>query len=88
MANRQTGPEIIRTRHTTERDPKLPDADLVVVWQEEHATDVVDSPDLGLAPFHIIGQEAIAPMDFSWLRVQLSLVLAASRSCSRSSPQS
>ncbi|WP_250125018.1 alkaline phosphatase family protein [Chroococcidiopsis sp. CCMEE 29] len=40
--------KIIRTRqHATDRDPKLPDADLVVIWQEEHATDVVDSPDLG-----------------------------------------
>jgi hypothetical protein len=28
-------------------DPKLPDADLVVLWQEEYATDVVDSPELG-----------------------------------------
>jgi len=38
---------IIRTRqYATERDRCL-DADLVVVWQEEHATDVVDSPDLG-----------------------------------------
>ncbi len=28
-------------------DPKLPDADIVVGWQEEHATDVVDSPLVG-----------------------------------------
>ncbi len=40
--------KIVRTRQdATDRDPKLPDADLVVVWQEEHITDVVDSPDLG-----------------------------------------
>lgn len=40
--------EITRTRkNPLDTDPKLPDADLVVLWQEEHATDVVDSPDLG-----------------------------------------
>lgn len=40
--------EVIRTRQAaTNRDPKLPDADLVVIWQESYATDVVDSPDLG-----------------------------------------
>jgi len=40
--------KIVRTRQcATDCDPKLPDADLVVVWQEEHATDVVDSPDVG-----------------------------------------
>ncbi|MBD2103617.1 alkaline phosphatase family protein [Leptolyngbya sp. FACHB-261] len=40
--------EIVRTRATgAERDPKLPSADLVVLWQEENATDVVDSPDFG-----------------------------------------
>lgn len=40
--------KVVRTRqHATDCDPKLPDADLVVIWQEEHATDVVDSPELG-----------------------------------------
>lgn len=40
--------KIVRTRQfATDCDPKLPDADLVVVWQEEHATDVVDSSTLG-----------------------------------------
>lgn len=40
--------KIVRTRqYATDSDPKLPDADLVVVWQEEHATDVVDTLSLG-----------------------------------------
>lgn len=40
--------EIIRTRQSpTDRNPKLPDADLVVIWQDDYATDVVDSSDLG-----------------------------------------
>lgn len=40
--------EIIRTRQdASDRDPKLPDADLVIIWQEEHAADVVDSEQLG-----------------------------------------
>lgn len=40
--------EVTRTRQRPEeRDPKLPDADLIVLWQEDHATDVVDSPELG-----------------------------------------
>ncbi|MBD2103245.1 alkaline phosphatase family protein [Leptolyngbya sp. FACHB-261] len=40
--------QVLRTRQSaTDNDPKLPDADLVVIWQEEYATDVVDSPDLG-----------------------------------------
>lgn len=40
--------KIVRTRQcATDSDPKLPDADLVVIWQEEHATDVVDSSTLG-----------------------------------------
>jgi len=40
--------EITRTRQEAmDPDPKLPDADLVVLWQEEYATDVVDSPELG-----------------------------------------
>ncbi|MBE9177119.1 alkaline phosphatase family protein [Oculatella sp. LEGE 06141] len=39
---------IIRTRRSPmETDPNLPDADLVIVWQEEYATDTVDSPQLG-----------------------------------------
>ena len=39
--------EVIRTRKTPlDRDPKLPDPDLVVVWHTI-ATDLVDSPDLG-----------------------------------------
>lgn len=39
---------IIRTR-TAENlnDPRLPDADLIVLWQEETAADTVDSPDVG-----------------------------------------
>ena len=40
--------QIIQTRQSpAERDPKLPDADLVVIWQDEHVTDVIDSPELG-----------------------------------------
>ncbi|MGA9380587.1 MAG: alkaline phosphatase family protein [Phormidium sp.] len=40
--------EVMRTRKSAaENDPKLPDADLVVIWQEDYATDVVDSPELG-----------------------------------------
>ncbi|MEQ9359212.1 alkaline phosphatase family protein [Coleofasciculus chthonoplastes] len=39
---------IVRTRNDpNERDPKLPDADLIVVWQEEYPTDVMDSPEYG-----------------------------------------
>lgn len=39
---------IVRTRENPEdQNPKLPDADLIVVWQEEFATDVMDSPDYG-----------------------------------------
>lgn len=39
---------VIRTRQQPlESDPKLPDADLVVIWQEDCVTDVVDSPDIG-----------------------------------------
>ncbi|MBD2022192.1 alkaline phosphatase family protein [Leptolyngbya sp. FACHB-36] len=39
---------VTRTReHASDRDPKLPDADLVVLWQEDHAADTVDSPELG-----------------------------------------
>ncbi|MUL35817.1 alkaline phosphatase family protein [Gloeocapsopsis dulcis] len=40
--------QVIRTRQdATDCDPKLPDADLVVIWQEDHATDVVASPTFG-----------------------------------------
>lgn len=40
--------EIVRTRASaTDSDDKRPDADLIVLWQEENATDVVDSPDVG-----------------------------------------
>ena len=41
--------QIIRTRQTnvTDPDPKLPDADLVILWQDETPTDVVDSPEFG-----------------------------------------
>jgi len=40
--------KVMRMRENpTDSDPKLPDADLVVIWQEEYATDTVDSPDLG-----------------------------------------
>lgn len=40
--------KVIRTRQEArDRNPKLPDADLVVIWQEENATDVVDSPEFG-----------------------------------------
>ncbi|MBW4650082.1 MAG: alkaline phosphatase family protein [Kastovskya adunca ATA6-11-RM4] len=40
--------EAIRTRQSaTESDPKLPDADIVLIWQEKYATDVVESSDIG-----------------------------------------
>ncbi len=40
--------DVIRTRtDPLDRDPHLPDADLIVIWQEDHATDVVDSPTCG-----------------------------------------
>ena len=39
--------QVVKTRTSpTANDPKLPDSDLVVLWQEP-ITDVVDSPDLG-----------------------------------------
>lgn len=39
--------QVVRTRKfPTDNDPKLPDSDLVVLWQE-HMTDVMDSPDVG-----------------------------------------
>ncbi|MEM9004311.1 MAG: alkaline phosphatase family protein [Cyanobacteria bacterium P01_F01_bin.86] len=39
---------IIRTRtQETLNDPYLPDADLVVLWQEETASDTADSPEFG-----------------------------------------
>lgn len=51
--------KIMRTRQNpTDNDPKLPDADLVIIWQEDYATDVVDSPDVGRigpVPYHRTG---------------------------------
>lgn len=39
--------KVVKTRqHASDRDPKLPDADLTVVWQEQ-PTDVIDSPTFG-----------------------------------------
>lgn len=39
---------IVRTRENPlDRNPKLPDADLIVVWQDDYATDVVESPEYG-----------------------------------------
>ena len=39
--------QVVRTRKSPlDNDPKLPDSDLIVVWQEI-PTDVVDSPDIG-----------------------------------------
>ncbi|MCL6436417.1 MAG: alkaline phosphatase family protein [Leptolyngbyaceae cyanobacterium HOT.MB2.61] len=39
---------VLRTRKSAaDQDPKLPDADIVVTWQEECVTDTVDSPDVG-----------------------------------------
>jgi predicted AlkP superfamily phosphohydrolase/phosphomutase len=39
---------IVRTRENPlDRDPKLPDPDLIIVWQDEYASDVMDSPDYG-----------------------------------------
>lgn len=44
---------IVRTReNSSDRNPKLPDADLIIVWREEHMTDVVESPTYGrIGPF-------------------------------------
>jgi len=40
--------EIIRMRQSAmDDDPKLPDADIVVVWQEDYASDSIESPDVG-----------------------------------------
>ncbi|MEM6590714.1 MAG: alkaline phosphatase family protein [Cyanobacteria bacterium P01_C01_bin.73] len=40
--------KVIRTRQSAlEQDPKLPDADLIIIWQEEFATDGVESPAFG-----------------------------------------
>lgn len=51
--------KIMRTRQSpTDSDPKLPDADLVIIWQDDYTTDVVDSSDLGRigpVPFHRTG---------------------------------
>jgi predicted AlkP superfamily phosphohydrolase/phosphomutase len=39
---------IVRTRKdASDRNPKLPDPDLIIVWQEEFVTDVMDSPEYG-----------------------------------------
>jgi predicted AlkP superfamily phosphohydrolase/phosphomutase len=40
--------EVLRTRRSAaDRDPRLPDPDLVVLWRQEAPADVADSPDLG-----------------------------------------
>jgi predicted AlkP superfamily phosphohydrolase/phosphomutase len=40
--------EVLRTRSSaTERDPKLPDADLIVLWHKDRAIDAIDSPEFG-----------------------------------------
>ena len=40
--------EIIRTRKAGDnRNPKLPDADIVVLWQEDYASDVVETEEYG-----------------------------------------
>jgi hypothetical protein len=40
--------EVLRTRSSAaDRDPRLPDPDLVVLWRQEAPADVADSPDLG-----------------------------------------
>jgi predicted AlkP superfamily phosphohydrolase/phosphomutase len=40
--------DIVRTRKDPlDADPKLPDADLIVGWTDDYATDVVESPELG-----------------------------------------
>lgn len=45
--------KVMRTRTTGyETDPKLPDADIVVMWQEQYATDTVESSLVGrIGPF-------------------------------------
>lgn len=41
--------DVIFTRETASDDrPGLPDADIVIIWQEASAADVVDSPDVGM----------------------------------------
>ncbi|ACK72956.1 type I phosphodiesterase/nucleotide pyrophosphatase [Gloeothece citriformis PCC 7424] len=52
LIDRRTGQpmvkDIIRTRGSAlDNHSKLPDADLVVIWQENSVADVVDSPDYG-----------------------------------------
>lgn len=44
---------VVRTRENGgDRNPKLPDADLVIVWREEHMTDIVESSTYGkIGPF-------------------------------------
>jgi predicted AlkP superfamily phosphohydrolase/phosphomutase len=51
---------IIRTRQALDTcsPDKLPDADLVIIWQDEHITDTVESPDVGRigpVPYHRTG---------------------------------
>ncbi len=39
---------VVRTRTSpTDSDPKLPDADLVIIWQDKCASDTVESPEIG-----------------------------------------
>jgi predicted AlkP superfamily phosphohydrolase/phosphomutase len=52
--------EIIRPRQSLEQcdEKKLPDADIVVIWQEQATSDVVESPDIGRigpVPYHRTG---------------------------------
>ncbi len=51
--------DVIRTRHSAlDQNPKLPPADLIVCWQEDDPTDVIDSPDfgrIGPVPHHRTG---------------------------------
>lgn len=44
---------VIKTRKdSSDRNPKLPDGDLIVVWRETHMTDMVESPQYGkIGPF-------------------------------------
>lgn len=40
--------DAIRTRDSgADRDPKRPDADIVILWQEDYASDVCESPEFG-----------------------------------------
>ena len=45
---RKMARDIVRTRKQGDnRNPKLPDGDIIVLWQEEYATDVVESKEYG-----------------------------------------